>query len=197
MRDCFEPLSTIDSRFQYSVLPCHLLSHATTPTTVRPFSTHPLGRPRRSGRPPDGSAIHHGVRPAARRALARINPLMKGGIAGVLVLEPSVVVLDEPLAGLDPERSRLVADRIRQIHADGISVVLSTHVLEFAAEVADHVCLIADGNVVGSGTPGVLRRRAVEGRESSPTESGSRGSRCRTRGVGTAGDRGRPRVACP
>ena len=75
------------------------------------------------------------------------------GLAGVLVLEPSVIVLDEPLAGLDPTRSRLVADRIRQIHADGISVVLSTHDLEFAAEVADRICVMADGNIIGSGTP--------------------------------------------
>jgi cobalt/nickel transport system ATP-binding protein len=75
------------------------------------------------------------------------------GLAGVLVLEPSVIVLDEPLAGLDPERSRLVADRIRGIHEAGISVVLSTHDLEFAAEIADRVCVMADGNVVGSGTP--------------------------------------------
>ena len=75
------------------------------------------------------------------------------GLAGVLVLEPSVVVLDEPLAGLDPERSRLVAERIRGIHEKGISVVLSTHDLEFAAEIADRVCVVAEGNVVGSGTP--------------------------------------------
>jgi cobalt/nickel transport system ATP-binding protein len=75
------------------------------------------------------------------------------GLAGVLVLEPSVIVLDEPLAGLDPERSRLVADRIRGIHEAGVSVVLSTHDLEFAAEIADRVCVMADGNVVGSGTP--------------------------------------------
>ena len=75
------------------------------------------------------------------------------GLAGVLVLEPSVIVLDEPLAGLDPERSRLVADWIEQIHEDGISVVLSTHDLDFAATVADRVCVMADGNVVGSGTP--------------------------------------------
>jgi cobalt/nickel transport system ATP-binding protein len=75
------------------------------------------------------------------------------GLAGVLVLDPSVIVLDEPLAGLDPERSRLVADRVQQIHEEGISVVLSTHDLEFAAEVADRVCVMADGNVVGSGTP--------------------------------------------
>ena len=75
------------------------------------------------------------------------------GLAGVLVLEPSVVVLDEPLAGLDPERSRLVARRIRGIHEKGISVVLSTHDLEFAAEIADRVCVMADGNIVGSGPP--------------------------------------------
>jgi cobalt/nickel transport system ATP-binding protein len=75
------------------------------------------------------------------------------GLAGVLVLEPGVVVLDEPLAGLDPERSRLVAERIRAVHAAGVSVVLSTHDLAFAAEVADRVCVMADGNVVGSGTP--------------------------------------------
>jgi cobalt/nickel transport system ATP-binding protein len=75
------------------------------------------------------------------------------GLAGVLVLEPGVIVLDEPLAGLDPERSRLVAERIRGIHEEGISVVLSTHDLEFAAGIADRVCVMADGNVVGSGTP--------------------------------------------
>ena len=75
------------------------------------------------------------------------------GLAGVLVLEPSVVVLDEPLAGLDPERSRLVADRIQGVHEDGISVVLSTHDLDFAATVADRVCVMAEGNVVGNGTP--------------------------------------------
>jgi cobalt/nickel transport system ATP-binding protein len=75
------------------------------------------------------------------------------GLAGVLVLEPSVVVLDEPLAGLDPERSRLVADHIEQVHEEGLSVVLSTHDLEFAAEVADRICVMADGNIVGCGTP--------------------------------------------
>ena len=75
------------------------------------------------------------------------------GLAGVLVLDPSVVVLDEPLAGLDPERSRLVADRVRQIREEGISVVLSTHDLDFAADVADRVCVLADGGIAGRGTP--------------------------------------------
>jgi cobalt/nickel transport system ATP-binding protein len=75
------------------------------------------------------------------------------GLAGVLVLEPSVVVLDEPLAGLDPERSRLIADRIRQIHEEGMSVVLSTHDIDFAAEIADRVCVMLDGNIVECASP--------------------------------------------
>ncbi|RXK52024.1 ATP-binding cassette domain-containing protein [Halorientalis pallida] len=75
------------------------------------------------------------------------------GLAGVLVLEPSVIVLDEPLAGLDPARSRLVADHVERIHEEGISVVLSTHDLEFAAAVADRICVMSDGDVVGQGTP--------------------------------------------
>ena len=110
----------------------------------------------------------HEARERAREALStvdashledRIPHYLSGGekrlvgLAGVLVLEPSVIVLDEPLAGLDPERSRLVAERIEQIHEEGISVVLSTHDLDFAATVADRVCVMADGNVAGSGTP--------------------------------------------
>lgn len=75
------------------------------------------------------------------------------GLAGVLVLEPSVIVLDEPLAGLDPNRSRLVADRIEQIHEEGISVVLSTHDIDFAADVADRICVMSEGNVIDEGTP--------------------------------------------
>jgi cobalt/nickel transport system ATP-binding protein len=75
------------------------------------------------------------------------------GLAGVLVLDPSVIVLDEPLAGLDPERSRLIVERIRQVHEEGVSVVLSTHDLDFAARISDRVCVMEDGNVVGRGRP--------------------------------------------
>ena len=99
-----------------------------------------------------GRATHRGHR-VHGELTGRCRESHRIGLAGVLVLEPSVIVLDEPLAGLDPERSRLVADRVRGIHEDGISVVLSTHDLDFAAEVADRVCVMADGNVIGSGTP--------------------------------------------
>jgi cobalt/nickel transport system ATP-binding protein len=75
------------------------------------------------------------------------------GLAGVLVLDPSVIVFDEPFAGLDPERSRLIADRIRQLRREGISVVVSTHDLDLAAELADRVCVMDEGNIVARGSP--------------------------------------------
>jgi len=75
------------------------------------------------------------------------------GLAGVLVLDPSVIVLDEPLAGLDPERSGLIVERIRQVHEEGVSVVLSTHDLDFAARIADRVCVMREGNAIGRGRP--------------------------------------------
>jgi cobalt/nickel transport system ATP-binding protein len=75
------------------------------------------------------------------------------GLAGVLVRDPSVIVLDEPLAGLDPERSGLVVDRIQRLHRAGLGVVVSTHDLDVAAEIADRVCVMAEGDVVGEGTP--------------------------------------------
>ncbi|MFW6385432.1 MAG: energy-coupling factor ABC transporter ATP-binding protein [Halodesulfurarchaeum sp.] len=76
------------------------------------------------------------------------------GLAGVLVLEPSVIVLDEPFAGLDPERSTLIADRIREIHEEnGISIVLSTHDLDVAAELGDRICVMHEGNDIGGGSP--------------------------------------------
>jgi cobalt/nickel transport system ATP-binding protein len=75
------------------------------------------------------------------------------GLAGVLVLEPSAIVLDEPFAGLDPERSATIARRLEAIRADGISVVFSTHDLDAAATLADRVCVMSDGNNIGGGTP--------------------------------------------
>jgi cobalt/nickel transport system ATP-binding protein len=75
------------------------------------------------------------------------------GIAGVLVLDPDIVVLDEPFAGLDPDRRRLVVDAIERIREAGASVVVSTHDLDTAAALADRVVVVADGDVAASGTP--------------------------------------------
>jgi cobalt/nickel transport system ATP-binding protein len=95
----------------------------------------------------------------AAHLASRVPHHLSGGekrlvaLAGVLAMDPSVVLLDEPLTGLDPVRSRLVADRVRQLRDDGLGVVCATHDLDFAAHVADHVCVMDDGDVISRGSP--------------------------------------------
>lgn len=73
-------------------------------------------------------------------------------IMGVLIHNPSVWILDEPLTGLDPKSSYLLKKMMRE-HADsGKTVFFSTHVLEVAEKVCDRVAVINNGNVAFCGT---------------------------------------------
>ncbi|XGI82872.1 energy-coupling factor ABC transporter ATP-binding protein [Halorutilales archaeon Cl-col2-1] len=74
-------------------------------------------------------------------------------LAGVLAMNPSVVVMDEPFAGLDPTRTERLIERIGVLREDGISVVVSTHDIDSAARMADRVFVMNDGNTVAEGKP--------------------------------------------
>jgi ABC-2 type transport system ATP-binding protein len=74
-------------------------------------------------------------------------------LACALIGRPSLVFLDEPTAGLDPQARRLVWDLITALRADGVSVLLTTHLIEEAETLADHVVIIDHGLVVASGSP--------------------------------------------
>jgi ABC-2 type transport system ATP-binding protein len=74
-------------------------------------------------------------------------------LAVALVGRPRVVFLDEPTAGLDPQARVVVHNLIRGLRADGVAVVLTTHLLDEAERLADHVVLMAGGRVVAEGTP--------------------------------------------
>ncbi|WP_267641910.1 energy-coupling factor ABC transporter ATP-binding protein [Haloarchaeobius amylolyticus] len=74
-------------------------------------------------------------------------------IAGALAMEPNHLVLDEPFAGLDQRARRSVLDRLDALHAEGTSVVVVTHDLRDLFERAERVVAMADGRVVGDGTP--------------------------------------------
>ncbi|MNO26455.1 L-cystine import ATP-binding protein TcyC [compost metagenome] len=78
------------------------------------------------------------------------------GIARALALNPKVILFDEPTSSLDPELVGEVLAVIRRIAKEGITMIIVTHEMGFAQEVAGHVIFIDDGTVVESGTPDEL-----------------------------------------
>ena len=75
-------------------------------------------------------------------------------LAGVLALEPRVLVLDEPTAGLDPQGRRQLLDYIVRLQAQGITLVIISHNMEELAALCDRLYVIAGGKTVLAGTPG-------------------------------------------
>lgn len=74
-------------------------------------------------------------------------------IAGILAMEPKVLVLDEPTAGLDPKARIKMMELFSHLHQEGQTVVLVTHNMDDVAEYADKVYLLEKGRVISSGTP--------------------------------------------
>src|SRR5713226_7470897 len=77
----------------------------------------------------------------------------KLGMALSLVNDPEVVFLDEPTTGLDPQARRAVWEVIRKLKTEGRTVMLTTHYLEEAEELADRVAIMNHGKIVAMGTP--------------------------------------------
>lgn len=75
------------------------------------------------------------------------------GIARALALNPSVILFDEPTSALDPEMVGEVLSIIKKIAGDGITMVIVTHEIDFAREVANRVVFMADGVIVEQGSP--------------------------------------------
>jgi len=91
-------------------------------------------------------------------------------LAAALIGRPELVFLDEPTAGMDPQARHATWDLIRALKADGVSVILTTHFMEEAELLSDHVVIIDAGQVVADGSPvtltgsaGQLRFRAEPG----------------------------------
>jgi ABC-2 type transport system ATP-binding protein len=80
------------------------------------------------------------------------------GLAMALVGRPELVFVDEPTAGMDPAARRTTWELLQELRRDGVTVVLTTHFLEEAERLADHVHIIDRGRLVASGTPEELTR---------------------------------------
>ena len=83
----------------------------------------------------------------------------KVALAGALVHEPRLIILDEPLTGLDAGSARLVKNVLAEKVKAGSTVVMSTHILEIAERMADRIGVIADGRLIAEGTLDELRVR--------------------------------------
>ena len=79
-------------------------------------------------------------------------------LAGAIVAKPPVVILDEPTAGLDPVSRSVLWNAVRELTAEGTSVLLTTQYLEEADQLADQVTVLLRGKVVARGTPGELKQ---------------------------------------
>ena len=84
----------------------------------------------------------------------------KAVLAGALIHKPKLLMLDEPLTGLDAGASRLVKDMIRERVEYGAAVILTTHILEVAERMADRIGIIKDGKLLIEGSLDDLRSHA-------------------------------------
>ena len=77
-------------------------------------------------------------------------------IAGILAMEPRILVLDEPTAGLDPIGRKELMALFKKLHQDGITIVLVTHLMDDVAEFADQVYVMEKGKLVKGGKPDLV-----------------------------------------
>jgi ABC-2 type transport system ATP-binding protein len=100
----------------------------------------------------------------AERAKSKVEELSKGmqqkiQLAGTLLHEPELLILDEPFSGLDPVNQVLFKEVLAQHKAAGKTLLFSTHVMEQAEKLCDHIALIVRGRVVLGGELQAIKKR--------------------------------------
>ncbi len=81
-------------------------------------------------------------------------------IVSALLHDPEVFVIDEPMVGLDPQHARVVKDVLKERSLAGMTVLVSTHQLSIAEEMADRIGIIHGGKLIAVGTREELRRQS-------------------------------------
>ncbi len=77
-------------------------------------------------------------------------------IAGVLAMEPEVIIFDEPTAGLDPRHSREFMQLLDKLSSEGKTIILSTHDVDLAYSWSDRIAIMYSGEIIAHGDPGEL-----------------------------------------
>ncbi|WP_257572056.1 ABC transporter ATP-binding protein [Janthinobacterium sp. UMAB-60] len=86
----------------------------------------------------------------------------KLALAGALIHQPELIILDEPLTGLDAHAARQVKDLLHRHTADGGTVVMTTHILEVAERMADRIGILQHGRLIGEGSLDQLRMQTQQ-----------------------------------
>src|SRR6266567_7262300 len=84
----------------------------------------------------------------------------KVALMGAILHRPRVLLLDEPLNGLDPKSARVVKELVHSLARDGVTTVFSTHILEIAEAICDRLTILQNGRVLAEGTAEELRQKA-------------------------------------
>lgn len=84
----------------------------------------------------------------------------KIALIAALLHKPKLLILDEPLSGLDPKSAKIVKDLLHKLAGDGITTIMSTHILEIADAVCDRIAIMYRGSKLAEGKPAELRKEA-------------------------------------
>ncbi|GAA1968571.1 ABC transporter ATP-binding protein [Isoptericola halotolerans] len=114
----------------------------------------------------DGLAERLGLPAFGRTTVRRLSggQRQRLALAAAVVGRPEVVFLDEPSAGMDPQSRHAVWDLVRELRADGVAVVLTTHLMDEAEDLADVVHVVDHGRVIASGNVPDLLSDGTAGR---------------------------------
>jgi len=82
-------------------------------------------------------------------------------LARALINEPQILILDEPTTGLDPQARHLIWDKIRSLQNQGVTIVLTTHYMEEAAQLCDRTVIMDSGKIIEEGRPSDLVMKHV------------------------------------
>ncbi|GAB4585444.1 ABC transporter ATP-binding protein [Nocardia sp. IFM 10818] len=107
-----------------------------------------------------------GLKDARRTPYRRLSggQQQRLALACALVGRPEIVFLDEPTAGLDAQARHLVWELIDALRRDGVSVLMTTHMMDEAEQLADQLVIIDHGQIVAQGTPSEVTSQGAEGR---------------------------------
>jgi ABC-2 type transport system ATP-binding protein len=81
-------------------------------------------------------------------------------IISAIIHRPELLLLDEPLSGLDPRSARIVKDLLHEMASQGVTTIMSTHILEIAQAMCDRIAIMYNGRISALGTMEELRQKA-------------------------------------